>query len=101
MKEKLKTLLEQYGTVALVIWFTIFGLSIATFSTLLSLGFEVEGAAGATGTLAGAYLATQVIKPIRIAATLALTPLVATWVARVRGQPVPAPMSRDAEDNPR
>ncbi len=86
MREKLKHLLEQYGKLALVIWFGIFGLSIATFSALLSFGIEVEGAAGATGTLAGAYLATQLIKPIRIAATLALTPLAASWLGRLRGQ---------------
>jgi len=90
MKERLKTLMAEFGKVAIVVWFTIFGLSIATFFTLITLGFEVEGAAGSGGTLLGAYLATQVIKPLRIGATLVLTPLVAAGLDRMRGKPVPA-----------
>jgi hypothetical protein len=98
MKQKLKDLMADYGRTAIWVYLSIFALSIATFTVSLQLGFEVDGAAGTTGTLAAAYLATKAIQPLRIAATVALTPLAAAAVARVRGQPVPVPArSQDSE----
>jgi len=77
MPKRLKAMLAQYGPVLMIAWFLIFGLSIAGFSAAISMGFEVDGAVGSMGTLGAAYIATQLIKPLRIILTLAVTPLLA------------------------
>jgi hypothetical protein len=93
LKDRLQALFTEYGPVALVIHFTIFGLSLAAFSIAVaragpsvfsSLGIEVEAAAGTAGTLALAYAATKVVQPIRMVVTLALTPFVGRFVRRFR-----------------
>jgi len=97
---KVDQMLERYGTAAFVTWFGIFFSSIAMFWLLLEVGTDVnslvetvvgwwggdpsawtEGSANA-GQLAIAYLATQVIKPLRIGLFVALTPVVARFVGR-------------------
>lgn len=90
MKAKLEKLLAEYGPIALVLWFALFGLTWTGFAIAIQRGFEVEGAASTAGVWGAAYLATQVTKPVRIAATLALTPLVGRiWKRRpAEGPPV-------------
>ncbi len=93
-KERFMAFVQEYGRVAFVVWFGIFfltwggfylaidfGLSVAETSATVSVfgWFELDGAWGA------AYLATQLSKPIRIAATFALTPVLATAWKRLRG----------------
>ena len=77
LKQKLKDLMTTYGWLALVIWFVIFGLVICGFAAAFRMGFSPEGKAETTGVWGAAYIATQVTKPLRIAATLLLTPIVA------------------------
>lgn len=92
-------MLERYGTAALVAWFSIFFSSIGLFYVLLELGTDIDAlvttvvgwwggdssewgeASAGVGKLGLAYLATQVVKPIRIALFVAFTPV----VARVMG----------------
>ncbi|MEM6731242.1 MAG: hypothetical protein AAF658_06780 [Myxococcota bacterium] len=76
MKARLEKLIAEYGVIAAVLWFTIFGLTWAGFAFAIQAGFEVDGAASTAGVWGAAYLATQFTKPVRLAATLALTPLV-------------------------
>lgn len=83
LKERMKSLLEDYGPVAFTVYFTIFLLCIAGFSLAFRMGFQMEGVGGTAGTLGAAWLATKVIQPIRILATLALTPPVGrVWLRR-------------------
>jgi hypothetical protein len=84
LTERLKALLAEYGAVAIVLYFVIFGLVLAGFATAIAAGFDVEGAGETTGLLAGAWLATKVTQPLRILATLALTPLVARGWNRLK-----------------
>ena len=91
LKERLKELMESYGRLGIIIYFTIFFGSIAAFTIAIKSGFEVESGSGKTGTVVIAYAATKAIQPFRILATLALTPLVAKWTGRTK-QP--------AEDTP-
>lgn len=93
LKARLKQLFDEYGTVALVVWFTIFGLTVAGFYVALSRGMDVGADAGtvsSAGLLGTAYLLTQGTKPVRILATLALTPAVAKVVGRRKAAPVDA-----------
>ena len=80
-RERLKALLAEYGRVAIYTYFALFFLVLAGFSAGIAWGFEVAGAEqgglSGLGILGAAYLATKATQPIRIAATLGLTPLVA------------------------
>ncbi len=74
LKERWKSLMADYGRLAIWVYFTIFFACIAGFAVAIKLGFNVEGAGGTTGTLFGAWAATKVTQPIRILATLGITP---------------------------
>jgi hypothetical protein len=69
----------------------VFGLFIAGFYSLLSLGVEIpyvpSSMAGA-GTWVAAYAATRVLMPVRIAIVLGLTPVIARMLGR---SPPPSP----------
>lgn len=97
---KFDQMLERYGSAAFVSWFGIFFSSIGMFWVLLEVGTDVnalvetvvgwwggdpsawtDGSANA-GQLAMAYLATQLVKPIRIGLFVALTPVVARFMGR-------------------
>jgi hypothetical protein len=80
--EKLKALLAEYGRVAIWTYFAIFALVLPGFALAITNGFQVESAKGGAGVLGAAWLATKATQPLRIAATLALTPLIARFVKR-------------------
>jgi hypothetical protein len=90
MKEKLERLLKDYGAVAIVVYFSLFFLTLGGFLLALSLGVRVQTAAGKAGILGAAYVATQLTKLVRIAATVALTPVVHSVWQRMRGKGPPA-----------
>jgi len=85
MKKRLETLFAEYGAIAITIYFTIFAITLGSFAFALNAGLEVEGVAGSTGTLAAAWVATKLTQPLRIIATIVLTPLVAALLHRLRG----------------
>lgn len=80
---------------ALVVYLTIFAVVLAGFWIGIRMGWRTESAAGSVGTLAGAYVATKVVQPLRIAATVVLTPVVARVYERFR--PAPAGVAQDPE----
>lgn len=86
MREKMKSLLAEYGRVALTVYFAIFFLTLLGFAIAIKLGFDVESAEGSVGTLGAAYVATKLTQPVRILATVALTPLVAAAYNKLRGR---------------
>ena len=83
LRERLQNLVAEYGAWALAVWFVLFGLTFAGFAVALTMGLNVEGAAGTGGVLGGAYVATQLTKPVRIFATMGLTPVVARFGRRL------------------
>lgn len=90
MKARLEALLVKYGKVALFTYFAIFGLVFLGFAIAINLGAQVESAAGQAGTLGGAWLATKLTQPLRILATLVLTPIIGKLVDKLRPKPPPA-----------
>jgi hypothetical protein len=86
-RERLKALLAEYGQMALYVYFGLFVLVFAGFAVAIAAGVQVESAQGGAGVLGMAYLATKVTQPLRIAATLALTPLVAAAIKKIRRAP--------------
>src|SRR5687767_12986478 len=77
MRKRLESLLAEYGTTALVIYLVIFALTLAGFFVAIRFGWRTTSAGGQAGTLAAAWVATKLTQPIRIGATLVLTPFVA------------------------
>ncbi len=90
MKKTVQKLITEYGTVALIVYFTIFFAVLGGFWLAIRFGWQPSSAAGNVGTLAAAYIATKLTQPIRIAATLVATPIVAKLYERVRGRAGPA-----------
>lgn len=91
MKKTVQNLLAEYGTVAVIVYFVIFFAVLLGFWLGTRFGWRPTSAAGSAGTLAAAYIATKLTQPIRIAATLLVTPLVAKLYERVRGRGTTAP----------
>jgi hypothetical protein len=67
------------------VYFIIFGLVLVGFATAIKLGARVESAAGTAGTWGAAYIATKLTQPLRILATLVITPIVVRIVRRTKG----------------
>jgi hypothetical protein len=86
MREKWKSLLSEYGPVAAVVYFSIFFLTLGGFALAIKLGFDVKSAEGGVGVFGAAYIATKLTQPIRIAATLGLTPIAAAGWKKLRGK---------------
>ncbi len=97
-KLRLKELLAEYGQVALWIYLAIFALVLVGFMFAIKLGVKLEGTAGELGIWGAAWVATKLTQPLRIGATVVLTPFVA-HVLRVRRRPrdqVPVAANDDA-----
>ena len=86
MKKTVQNLLAEYGTVAVIVYFTIFFAVLAGFWLGFRFGWRPKSMAGSAGTLAAAYIATKLTQPIRIAATVVVTPIVAKLYERIRGK---------------
>ena len=98
-KERFMAFVEKYGPIAFVTWFSIFFATWAAFYFLLSAGMDLGGwlSSGEQsgwlwervknwGVVGLAYLPTQVVKPIRIAATFAITPVLHRYWTKLRGK---------------
>jgi hypothetical protein len=85
-REKLKILLQEYGRIVLWVYLVIWLVVLAGFAFAISAGFNVKSvSASGLGVLGAAWLATKLTQPLRIAGTLALTPVVATVLKKWRG----------------
>lgn len=86
-REKLKSLLAEYGNVAIYTYLAIWAGTLAGFVVAISLGFKSAGGATGLGILGAAWLAAKLTQPLRIWASLLATPLVALGVRKLRGRP--------------
>ena len=77
MKKTLKHVLTEYGTVALVLYLVIFAVVLGGSWLALRAGWAPASASGKAGTFAAAYIITKLTQPLRIGATVILTPIVA------------------------
>ncbi|HVF39190.1 MAG TPA: hypothetical protein VM939_04760 [Gemmatimonadaceae bacterium] len=76
MRATLKDILAKYGAIAVVIYLTIFTAVLAASYFAIRLGWTPTNIAGSAGVFTAAYLFTKLTQPIRIAATVMLTPIV-------------------------
>jgi hypothetical protein len=91
---KFRNLLVEYGVTALVVHYVIFALVIVGFWTAIRLGWQPTSAVGSVGTWTAAYIMTKIVQPLRIVATIAVTPFIAKIYERVTGRSV-TPRSTD------
>jgi hypothetical protein len=84
VRKTLKQIAAEYGAVAVVVYLSIFAAVLLGSWAAIHLGWKPEGAGGRVGSFTAAYIATKLTQPLRIAATLALTPLVAKAYERLR-----------------
>lgn len=86
MRNKLKEILAEYGPIALGVYVTIFLVVLLSAWGAIHFGWRPESVAANMGSFTAAYLATKLTQGFRIAATLALTPVVARIYGRVSGR---------------
>lgn len=88
MKDRLEKLLAEYGKVAVITYLVLSLLAIGGFSVAIAVGAEPSSATGFFGVIAAGWLAAKATMPLRILATVALTPVIAAVVRRItnRGQ---------------
>lgn len=86
MRKTLKNILAEYGTIALVVYLTIFTVVLLGFWSAIHLGWQPASLTANVGGFTAAYLATKLTQPVRIASTLAITPLVAKVYGRLSGK---------------
>ncbi len=94
-KHRYKALITEYGSVAIVTYLAIFVTSLLTFAALIKFGVTdaPESAGAEAGIWFSAWVATKVLQPVRIIATLGLTPVAAKIWHRFR----PPTVDPDAE----
>ena len=98
-RQRLKVLLAEYGRLALYTYLVLFVLVLLGFAGGIHLGVCTESTAGKAGLWGAAWLATKVTQPLRILATVALTPLVAQ-VLKLRKKPAPVDGNTDGAKTP-
>ncbi|MEY2930742.1 MAG: hypothetical protein RL033_1491 [Pseudomonadota bacterium] len=98
IQDRFKGLVAEYGPLLFVVYFSIFGVVFVGSALAIQMGFQVNSAAGTAGVWGAAYVFTKVLQPLRIAATIALTPAVAAVLRRFRKTPPASSASADASD---
>ena len=86
MRKTVQHLLAEYGTIAVVVYFAIFFAVIVAFWAAINFGWQPTSTAGNVGAWTAAYIATKITQPLRIIATLAITPVAAKLYERMAGR---------------
>lgn len=100
MRRTFKSIMAEYGPIALGVYLTIFALVLTAAWLAIRLGWTPETAVGSVGTFTAAYLVTKVTQPLRIGATLLLTPIVARVLERFFPALRPAAPATESGDLP-
>lgn len=82
MRRTLKQILVEYGAIAVAVYLALFFIVLFAFWAAIRFGWEPSGALANVGAFTAAYLATKITQPLRIIATLAITPFIARLVER-------------------
>jgi hypothetical protein len=99
-KERLKALLAEYGPLALYTYLGLFVVVMAGFIVAIKAGFEGGSTQGTFAAVGAAWLATKATTPLRIAATLGLTPLISVALHKLRARRGIPPQSPPAPPTP-
>ena len=95
---RFRNLVLEYGVIALIVHYVVFALTIVGFWAAMRAGWQPTSAAASVGTWTAAYVATKFTQPLRIVATLALTPLIARIYERLSGRTARAETTAPSAD---
>ena len=87
MRKTLKNIAVEYGSIAVVVYLAIFALVLVGFWAAIRFGWSSSSTAANVGAWTAAYIATKVTQPLRIVATVAVTPLIARIFSRTSSAP--------------
>ena len=93
-RAKYEHLVEEYGSAAIATYLVLFFTTWIALWVAISWGFDPGSNAASAGTIGGAWVATKVTQPVRIGATIVITPLAVRLWRRLRPAarpPVPEP----------
>jgi hypothetical protein len=96
LKERLKKQFTEYPRIAIITYLTLSILSIVAFSIAIGMGAQPSTATGTLGVIGAGWVAAKALMPLRILATLALTPMIAAVVGRFKK---PAPADEEDEED--
>lgn len=96
LKERLSAHFAEYGKIAIYTYLALSLLAITGFSIAIGMGFGASSASGLLGTIGAGWLAAKATMPLRILATLGLTPLIAMLLQR-RKKAAPAEPEAETE----
>jgi hypothetical protein len=83
LKQRLRLLYAKYGRVAIYTYVTMWILTLSAFAIAIQVGFKSASTTSILGTLGAAWLAAKATTPLRILATVAITPAIARrWPSR-------------------
>ena len=82
LKQRLKAHFAEYGSIAIYTYLTLSILTIIGFSIAIGAGVAPSSATGLFGVIGAGWVAAKATMPLRILATLGLTPLIATLLQR-------------------
>ena len=82
LKERLSDHMAEYGKIALYTYLVLSLTTIAGFSIAFGVGMAPSSATGVLGVIGAGWVAAKATMPLRILATLGLTPLVAALIKR-------------------
>jgi hypothetical protein len=96
MRKTFKELFAEYGAIAVIVYFVIFfGVWVGAWAAIqrgvdlralaARVGLSSSGIVANLGAWTAAYIFTKLLQPVRIGATLLLTPLIVRLYERVRG----------------
>ena len=83
---RFRELIVEYGVIALIVHYVIFAIVITGFWFAIRAGWRPSSTAGTAGSWGAAYIAAKITQPLRIVATLAVTPFIARVYERVTGK---------------
>ena len=82
LKVRLSEHFAQYGKIALITYLVLSLLTIPGFTVAIAIGAEPSSATGVFGVIGAGWLAAKATMPLRILATLGLTPVIAALLKR-------------------
>lgn len=100
LRQRLSTLFDDYGRIAIITYFTLSGLAILGFSIAIWAGAEPSSTTGVLGAIIAGWVAAKATLPIRILITLGVTPVVAVVLGRRRRSAQAASDEPPAPDAP-
>jgi hypothetical protein len=87
---RVRALFAEYGVLAIVVWYAVFGLTLVTVAGLLELGLDwpwLDARVGDAGSWMGAYLIAKMLTPVRVALVAGVLPFAARLRRRFQRTP--------------